>query len=391
MDLLLERPVSQTSKAVEDILNTLPLSVRSRIATHILFPKPISISWAKRLVGEALLLCAKAWVRRQRPEFRHRNPVSHDDVRKLYDSESKRYLNRHARTTYRQDDAWRLWLGQAIVTKVQEVNVEQDRPARHLDLFAGSGLSYLSQANVFHMRDVSVNTILLDASPGMLDVAAKHTIPQAEKKGYTKFIDPAATSDQKLALRRDYRRTVEIAQGDPEGNGAAPFDASILSAGSLDVASIMFGLGAIPLTKAVSLSHDLLRLLAEGGRFATVDMHRPVAQLAARWGWPAHVEMRWPWLEQEGYRRITVPYVLRRLWGWYDPTLYPHLMKLAVIKTGNTWYGWEEIMFELRSGRWDFGIPVMPTYQQVMVKVQLSEQQVAGRMEASQAILSCCQ
>jgi hypothetical protein len=151
----------------------------------------------------------------------------------------------------------------------------------------------------------------------------------------------------------------------------------------------MFGLGAISLSNAMSLAQSLLLILKDGGRFATIDMHRPVAELAGRWAWPVPLELRSPWLEREGYRRITVPYVLRRLWGWHDPSFYPHLMKLAVTGADDIWYGWEEVVFEIRSRRWDFGIPVMPTYQQVLVKVRISEHQAAERQQASQALLSC--
>jgi SAM-dependent methyltransferase len=377
----------------KEFIEALPLSIRARIATHILFPPNISISRPKRVVGEILLLLAKVWVRRQRPQLQEHHPAPHDNVRALYDSESRRYLHTHARTTCREDDAWRLWLGQALVTKIQEVNVQHHRPARHLDLFAGSGLSYLSQAKVFHLHDVSVNTILLDASAGMLDVAVQSTIPRLEREGYATFIAPDLSETDMQAMRQGCRRTVEVLRADPDGNGSAPVSGpegtGNLSEDSLDVASIMFGLGAISLSKAISLAQSLLQILKEGGRFATIDMHRPVAELAGRWGWPIPLEMRSPWLEREAYRRITVPYVLRRLWGWHDPSFYPHLMKLAVIKTNDTWYGWEEILFEIRSRRWDFGMPAMPTYQQILVKVRISQQEASERQQASQALLSC--
>ena len=389
--LLSSPAVSQ--ETIRSFIENLPASIRARIATHILFPPDISISWPKRLVGETLLLLAKIWVRRQRPQLQEHHGADHDNIRALYDSESRRYLHSHAKTTCREDDAWRLWLGQALVTKIQEVNIRHRRPAQHLDLFAGSGLSYLSQAKVFHLYGVSVNSTLLDASAGMLDVAAKSTIPRVEQQDYAKFIAPDLAQADKQARRKECPRTVEILQANPDGNGSAPIadaqNAGLLPADSLDVASIMFGLGAIPLGKAFSLAHSLLRLLKDGGRFATIDMHKPVAELAARWAWPIPLELRSPWLEQEGYRRITVPYVLRRLWGWYDPSLYPHLMKLAVIKTNDAWYGWEEILFEIRSRRWDFGMPVMPTYQQVLVKVRISQQEAAEREQASRALLSC--
>jgi ubiquinone/menaquinone biosynthesis C-methylase UbiE len=396
---LLLSPSLQSSGAPRDLIKNLPPSIRARIATHILFPSALPITWPKRVIGEILLLLAKAWVRRQRPRLREYHAAPHDNVRALYDSQSVRYLHTHARTTCRGDDAWRLWLGQALATKILEVNARDLRPAQHLDLFAGSGLSYLSQAKVFHLYDAAVNTILLDASAGMLDVAVRSTIPHVEREGYAALIAPDLPEAGKLAMRRDCRRTVEVIQADPDGDGAAPRgvgptsaslqQAGPLSADSLDVASIMFGLGAISLAKAMSLAQSLLRLLKEGGRFATIDMHQPVAQLAGRWAWPIPLELRSPWLEREGYRRITVPYVLKRLWGWHDPSLYPHLMKLAVIKANGTCYGWEEIIFEIRSGRWDFGAPVMPTYQQVLVKVRISQEEADQREQASKAILAC--
>ena len=385
---------SRPATTGQDIIDALPAAVRGRIATHILFPSALLISWPKRALGEMLLLLAKGWVRRQRPQLPDHHSAPHDNTRALYDSESRRYLHTHARTTCRDDDAWRLWLGQALVSRIRDVNSQQRRPAQHLDLFAGSGLSYSSQARVFHLHDVAVNSVLLDASSGMLDVAAKSTIPRVERDGHATFIAPGLSEADKQAIRHGCRRTVEIVQADPDGDGGTPKGIGAdctqpLPADSLDVASIMFGLGAIPLSKAMSLAESLLRILKEGGRFATIDMHRPVAELAGRWGWPIPLELRSPWMEREGYRRITVPYVLRRLWGWHDPSLYPHIMKLAVIRTDDAWYGWEELLFEVRSRRWDFGVPVMPTYQQVLVKVRLSQQEAAERRQASQALLAC--
>jgi ubiquinone/menaquinone biosynthesis C-methylase UbiE len=399
MQAQLLSPSLQPSLSQEDLIKNLPPSAQARIATHILFPAALPITWPNRVIGEILLLLAKVWVRRQRPRLQEYHAAPHDNVRALYDSQSKRYLHTHARTTCRGDDAWRLWLGQALATKILEVNAQCQRPARHLDLFAGSGLSYLSQAKVFSLYDAAVNTVLLDASAGMLDVAVRSTIPQVQREGYAKLIAPDLPEADKLAMRRDCRRTVEVVQADPDGDGAlpkcvGPIGANLQPIGplmpeSLDVASIMFGLGAIPLAKANSLAQSLLRLLKEGGRFATIDMHQPVAQLAGRWAWPIPLELRSPWLEREGYRRITVPYVLKRLWGWHDPSLYPHLMKLAVIRTGDACFGWEEIIFEIRSGRWDFGVPVMPTYQQVLVKVRISQTDADQREKALQTLLAC--
>jgi hypothetical protein len=394
MEAQLLSQVPQPLETGKNCIAALPPSVRARIAMHILFPPDIAISWPRKVLGEVLLFLANVWARRQRPQLREHHAARHDNVRALYDSESKRYLHTHARTTCRDDDAWRLWLGQALVTQIRQVNAQHGRPAQHLDLFAGSGLSYLSQAKVFHLYDVAVNTILLDASAGMLDVAARFTIPGLERERYATFIASELPQAAKQAMRHDCRRTVEVIQADPDGNGSVPIGAGPgcpqpLPADSLDVASIMFGLGAISLSKAMSLARSLLLILKEGGRFATIDMHRLVAELAGRWAWPIPLELRSPWIEREGYRRITVPYVLRRLWGWHDPSPYPHLMKLMVTKANDIWYGWEEVAFEIRPRRWDFGVPAMPTYQQVLVKVRISEHEATEREQASQALLSC--
>lgn len=388
----LPNPSGVRAQTSRDIIDALPASVRDRIASAILFPPDISIPWPKRAVAEFLLLLAKVWVRRQRPQLGKRHSARHDNVRALYDSESRRYLHTHARTTCREDDAWRLWLGQVLVAKIQDVNTQQRRAARHLELFAGTGLSYVSQARIFRLHGVSVNTILMDASAGMLDVAVRCTLPRLQDEGAATFITPDLSEADRLAVRQASRRTVELIQANPDGDGSVPIGTTPshqLPPDSFDVASIMFGLGAISMERSLSLAQSLLRLLNEGGRFATIDMHRPVAELAGRWAWPIPLEMRSAWIEREAYRRITVPYVLGRLWGWHDPSIYPHLMKLAVIQAGDSWYGWDETIFAIRSCRWDFGIPAMPTYQQVLVKVRLAQSEAQERQQASQALVLC--
>lgn len=97
--------------------------------------------------------------------------------------------------------------------------------------------------------------------------------------------------------------------------------------------------------------------------------------------WPLPLEFRWPWFEKEIYKRICIPHALNRLWGWHDPTLYPYLMKLSVVHKDNIWYGWEEIFFEMRSLSWDFGIPVMPVYKQVVTKKIISEEEAMERIQ----------
>ena len=104
MQALVLSPPSRPAETGQDTLDALPASVRARIATNSLFPPDISISWPKRVGGEFVLL-AKIWVRRQRPRLREDHAAPHDNVRALYESQSRCYLHAHARTTCRGDGA----------------------------------------------------------------------------------------------------------------------------------------------------------------------------------------------------------------------------------------------------------------------------------------------
>ena len=74
--------------------------------------------------------------------------------------------------------------------------------------------------------------------------------------------------------------------------------------------------------------------------------------------------------------------MLNRLWSWYDPTMYPYLMKLSVLKQNGLWYGWKELIFEVESQTWDFGLPVMSTYKQILEKISISEKEAKDRSNA---------
>jgi hypothetical protein len=54
-------------------------------------------------------------------------------------------------------------------------------------------------------------------------------------------------------------------------------------------------------------------------------------------------------------------------------------MKLAVYEESGVWFGWKEIFFEIESQSWDFGVPLMPTYKQVLRKEIISEEEAFDR------------
>jgi len=374
---------SLSSKALE----AFPEFVRKHIPNYILYSRDVKTTWVKRIIGEMIFVLANIWVRRQKAFVKKTKDLSKEEVKTLYDYESRRYLAKHARTTNREDDSWRLWLAQAVMVRLKEINKIEKRDAFHLDLFSGTGLSYLSQAKVFHLNNIKVHSCLVDYSIGMLKIAREITIPQIIKSGYSSLIPVDASEQERIKIRAAQARTVELLRGDAtnltceRAQASSQGEIARLSKNYFDAATIMFGIGSVSLEMALSVSAELLKVLREKARFAITDVHKPIAELAGRWSWPMPVEFRWPWLEKEGYIRISVPYVFNRVWGWYDPTLYPHLMKLCVIKEADAWYGWDEIYLEVRSLKWDFGMPVMPTYKQILVKVRISEKEAAERAE----------
>lgn len=355
-----------------------------RLPMHILYKKILKESKWKKVIGNILIWVSTLWVKRQRAFLKKTN-LDKDTVCKLYNFEAKKYLYKHAVCTHRKDDAWRLWLGQVIVSKIQQVNQLEGRLARHLDLFAGTGLSYAAQAKVFNLFNVSVHSFLLDYSQGMLEIACQTTLQKLERENLTKVVPLDILKDENLDPPDKFSITVTPVQGDAtnfieENRCLNQSNLVKLPANYFDVISIMFGIGGVSLQMALKVSQESLKALKNKGRFAITDMHRPIPELAGRWQWPLPVEFRWPWFESELYRRLVTPYALNRLWAWHDTTLYPYLMKLAVVNENGQWYGWDEFIFEIESQTWDFGIPVMSTYKQVLIKVEISEQEARERI-----------
>ncbi len=163
----------------QETIKTFPPVVRNKIPHYILYSPEITTNRFAKIVGEIMLFFASLYVRRQKAFVKKAKPISKENIRKLYEFEAKRYLWKHARTTHRKDDAWRLWMAQNILTKIKEINKLHNRAAKHLDIFAGTGLSYLSQAKVFYLNGVYVDTLLVDYSLEMLKVAKTDIITKA--------------------------------------------------------------------------------------------------------------------------------------------------------------------------------------------------------------------
>ncbi len=371
----------------------LPPEVFTFIPFHILYRGEIPIGRLERMVGEAALFAADLWAKKQKALLPSSCRLTQEAVRLLYDRAARCYLEQHAVTSHRKDDAWRMWMAQMLLTRIAEINTVERRAADHVDAFGGTGLSYMAAAKVYHAYDVRVHTTLLDYSPGMLEVAREVTIPRVEKSGHAVFVPPSADAHGRACLRQKHPRTIELMHGNAadltgdRGGTDQGGGLHYLQKDSIDVMSILFGIGAVSLDTALSVSAEALKVLREKGRFAITDMHMPLAALAARWPWPFPVEFRWPWFEKEAYLRVALPYVLKRVWGWHDTTLYPYLMKLSCCREEAGWFGWQELFFEVESQPWEFDIPTMPTYKQVLEKVPLSQSEAMQRSRIIEAVI----
>jgi hypothetical protein len=258
---------SISSLISKEVVNSYPVAVRKYIPPYILCPRTDSPGNYAALVGQGLLLLARAYSMRQKAYLKKDASLSRSMVKDLYDKESQTYLSRHARTTHRKDDSWRMWLAQTILSKVKEVNSELNRPAQHIDLFSGTGLSYQSQVKVFSMYNAYVNSLLVDYSEGMLEIAENVTLPAMEKCGYVRVLHRGLIESDKALLRNSGLCTVELARGDATCLTGNDKESGFIKVdrNRFDVASIMFGLGAVSLTAALSVSVELLKILVRGG------------------------------------------------------------------------------------------------------------------------------
>ena len=257
-----------------------PGAVRARVPQYILYSRYVKARGLERILGEMILFCAGIYVRRQQAPFKALDQISKESVKKVYDVTAGNYLHKHAVTTHREDDAWRLWLGQAVLPRIKEINSAGDRVANHLDLFSGTGLSYAAQAKVFFLHQARVNSFLVDFSPGMLDVAKGRTIAGIEKQGCTRHISSFFSEEEKIKMRSLHARTVELYRGDAANLTGESADALQNPADGLvklqkdyfDVATIMFGIGAVSFDMAVSVSAELLKVMKDKAIFEKVEI-----------------------------------------------------------------------------------------------------------------------
>jgi ubiquinone/menaquinone biosynthesis C-methylase UbiE len=245
--------------------------------------------------------------------------LSVEGVNKIYRRRARRYRILHHLTTRFRDTEWRqevAWL--AGIKSGDKV----------LDICSGIGLSpieYLKVWKVQGIREVHITGI--DFNQEMLRVG----------KELTKRL---GLEDQITLVRGD---AMDLRRGEKE-EGFAVFEES-----TFDAVICICGIGGIE--KPRSTYREMLRVLKEGGRAVLLDMREPINGLHK--DYPKQ-KVIWD--------RITVPWVLRRFWGWNDPSdMIDEVESTSWLdKRGNKWV-FETLIKAIRTENWWFSIPAITT------------------------------
>lgn len=159
---------------------------------------------------------------------------------------------------------------------------------------------------------------------------------------------------------------------------------AIFAPDSFNAVTQVFGVGGIP--EPMKVFDGVLRILRPNGRFLMTDMHKPIPQFPGEW--PLLLKwLRFPLIEAALYEQVTIPLVLKRLWGWRDTTACFYQLPLITFRDGDgRYWGFEVKSLEQESQRWWFAVPLMPVARIVVEKTEITERVASER----QAILAAC-
>lgn len=292
-------------------------------------------------------------------------PQSVIDV--IYSREARDYEWKHHRTTNFRDTWWRRLVAFQIVSLAAEKSLKK---VKILDIGTGIGLSIEEMFRIFKDFDLAVEAVGLDYNESMLKEARKIILPRMEMEG---LIEQGKR--EVLFVRGNARDLLGVK------NRKESF--AYFSENEFDFVTLICGAGGINLPQESFT--EQLAVLKGGGDLLMIDIHQP----------SLHLEEHWPWyfkffnenlVQYLGWSKVTLPLVLRDVWGWADPTPLFYIVPFAVDKVSLT--GFRTKLFDVVTEKWWFGLPVMTTARIILGKEKISDAEAARRVRLQQELLS---
>lgn len=268
-------------------------------------------------------------------------------INNIYTREAADYEWKHHRTTNFRDTWWRRLAAFHIVNLAREKSLKK---VKILDIGTGIGLSIEEMFRVFNDFDLEVEAVGLDYNEAMLEEAKSVILPRMLKAG----------------LIKEGKRTVKFIRGDARNLSGAKNkekDFTYFEAEEFDFVTLICGAGGIHLP--LEAFTDQLSVLKRGGNLIMIDIHRPLFNLEEAWPWYFRF-LKEDLIQYLGWKEITLPFILRDIWGWSDPTALFYLAPLATDEKYHS--GFSQIHFDVVTEKWWFGLPVVTTGRLVLEK-----------------------
>ena len=288
-------------------------------------------------------------------------------VDNVYTREAENYEWKHHRTTNFRDTWWRRIAAFYILNLARERSLNK---IKILDLGTGIGLSLEEAFKIFKDTSLEVEAVGLDYNTSMLEQATKVTLPRMARNGLLEN-----NKKEILFVRGDARNLRGIEE---KKNGFSYFNN-----GEFDFITLVCGAGGIHLPLEAFI--EQLNVLKDGGYLIVIDIHRPLF----------HLNEHWPRLlrffdtnlfQYLGWKEITMPLVLRDLWGWLDPTPLFYLLPLTTDIKNST--GFAINYFEVISEKWWFNLPVITTGRLILKKKKYSQDELFNRVKVQNELFN---
>jgi len=279
-------------------------------------------------------------------------PSNIEDVRKLYSKEAETYDLKHHLTTAYGDT--KLRKEASLYVKKHLDQVVDDRRFKILDIATGTGLTIEEVNNMLTGSGKYKNRIDLfgiDFTEAMLEMGKKRMV----KDG----------SHLELSLKKgDATNFVGEEEGQTE-DGFYKFKPN-----SLDCITSVFGIGGI--NDPNKCFENQLQALKEGGISIMIDIHAPLLEEKN-----IHMPLGLPrssFFVQQAWEQVTKPIVLKKLWGWNDPTKnFYNMLNVCYFDKQKKYFGFKLVKKEVENSKWWLGLPIMPVCKEIVEKVEISK------------------